>query len=86
AWVACIADAQPLADYERFLLGAGLTVTLIEEHDDALANLVHDVRTKLLATELLVKLKRIELPIANFEGAKALVRSAAGAVHTRQFG
>jgi ubiquinone/menaquinone biosynthesis C-methylase UbiE len=86
AWVACLADAQPLAAYERFLQRAGLTVTLVEEHDDVLATLVQDIRTKLMATELLVKLKRLELPVASFEQAKALARAAANAVHARQFG
>ena len=86
AWVACIADAQPLADYQRYLEGAGLAVTLVEEHDDALARLVQDVRTKLMAAELLVKLKRIALPLADFEQAKALARSAAETVSARQFG
>lgn len=86
AWVACIADAQPLADYERYLQGAGLAVTLVEEHDDALVRLVHDVRTKLLAAELLTKLRKVELPIADFDQAKALARSAAEAVRAGAFG
>ena len=86
AWVACIADAQPLDIYKRHLGEAGLRVTLTENHDDALAQLVRDVRTRLLATELLLKLKKITLPIANFEQAKALARSAADAVRNGLFG
>ncbi len=86
AWVACIADAQPLADYERYLSGAGLAVTLVEEHDDALARMVQDVRTKLMAAELLVKLKKVEMPVADFDQAKALARSAADAVREGAFG
>lgn len=86
AWVACIADAQPLDAYERYLHEAGLRVTLTEEHDDALAHLVRDVRTRLLAAELLVKLKKLTLPIADFEQAKALARSAAHAVQDSLFG
>ena len=33
AWVACIADAQPLDAYETYLREAGLTITLREEHN-----------------------------------------------------
>jgi arsenite methyltransferase len=86
AWVACIADAQPLAEYARYLQRAGLAVTLVEEHDDVLAQLVRDVRTKLMAAELLFKLKQVELPIGSFEQAKALARSAAEAVRAHRFG
>lgn len=86
AWVACIADAQPLDAYERYLHKASLRVTLTEEHDDALTQLVRDVRTRLLAAELLVKLKKLTLPVADFEQAKALARSAAHAVQDGLFG
>ena len=86
AWVACIADAQPLDAYERYLHEAGLTVALTEGHDEALAQLVRDVRTRLLATELLVKLKKMKLPVADFEQAKAIARSAADAVRDGLFG
>lgn len=86
AWVACIADAQPLDDYQRYLRDAGLSITIVEEHDDALAQMVRDVRTRLLATELLVKLNKVSLPIADFDQAKALARSAADAVQAHQFG
>ena len=86
AWVACIADAQPLDVYETYLRAAGLTITLCEEHNTTLAQLVQDVRTRLLAAELLLKLKKLALPIADFDQAKALARAAADAVRTGQFG
>lgn len=86
AWVACIADAQPLDAYEAYLQAAGLTITLCENHDYALVQLVHDVRTRLLAAELLLKLKKLALPIAGFDQAQALARAAADAVRTGQFG
>src|SRR5258708_17174686 len=36
AWIACIADAQPVSSYTRYLTEAGLTVDLIEGHIRAL--------------------------------------------------
>jgi arsenite methyltransferase len=86
AWVACIADALPLAEYVRILAAAGLAVTLTEPHDEALAQLVHDVRAKLMGAELLLRLKQIELPGADFEQARALARTAAQAIDAGTFG
>lgn len=86
AWIACIAAAQPLDEYARYLQDAGLKVALIEPHDDALSILVQDVRARLLGAELLVKLKKIALPTADFEQARALARAAATAVKAGTFG
>src|SRR6266568_510306 len=80
AWIACLADAQPIEDYARYLSDAGLVMNLTEPHDDALADMVREIQGKLLGAELLVKLKKIELPSTiDFEQAKALAKSAAGA-------
>jgi arsenite methyltransferase len=86
AWIACIADARPATEYERYLTDAGLTVALVEPHDEALASLVRDIQAKLLGAELLVKLKKFELPTVNFDEAKALARAAARAVKKGEFG
>lgn len=86
AWVACLADAQPLDDYARYLMDAGLRVDCVEPCDDALADLVHDIRTRLLGAELLVKLRQIDLPAADFAQATAMARAAAEAVRARRFG
>jgi arsenite methyltransferase len=86
AWIACIADSRPIAEYERYLAEAGLRVTLIEPHDEALAELVRNIQAKLLGAELLVKLKKIELPSVDFDEARALARAAAAAVRSGRFG
>jgi arsenite methyltransferase len=86
AWIACIADAQPLERYVQYLVHAGLSVDLTEPHDDALSSLVQDIRTRLLGAELLVKLKKIDLPAVDFEQAKTLARYAADAVKAGKFG
>jgi arsenite methyltransferase len=86
AWVACIADARPIDEYGAYLAGAGFSVDLVEPHQDALAELVQVVRTRLLGAELLVKLKQVDLPGADFEQAKALARHAAEAVRQGTLG
>lgn len=87
AWIACIADAQPISAYSHYLTTAGLTVDLTETHDEALSEMVQQMRTKLLGAELLVRLKKIELPSSvDFEQAKTLAKAAATAIQTHKFG
>jgi arsenite methyltransferase len=87
AWIACIADAQPLEEYIRYLTGVGLTVQLVEQHDEALTDMVRGIQAKLLGTELLVKLNKITLPAeVDLEQAKTMAKAAATAIQARQFG
>lgn len=87
AWVACLADARPIEEYAGYLRQAGLTALQVEPHNAALDKLVKDVRAKLLAAELLLKLKKIYLPPGiNFEQAKNLAQSAAAAVQAGKLG
>ena len=86
AWIACIADALSVDEYVHYLEDAGLTVDRIEPHDNALSAMVHDIRAKLFAAELLVKLKQIEVPSVNFDQAKSMARAAAEAVKARRYG
>ncbi len=86
AWVACIADAQPVDTYVRYLCDAGLRVQRIEPHDEALLEMVNQVRGKLLGTEILVSLKKLELPGVDFTAAKEMARSAASAIQQGRLG
>jgi ubiquinone/menaquinone biosynthesis C-methylase UbiE len=82
AWVACIADALAVEGYVRHVEGVGLRVERVEPHDEALAELVREVRGRLVAGELLARLPRLDLPraLADLQQAKAIVRRAADAV------
>jgi ubiquinone/menaquinone biosynthesis C-methylase UbiE len=86
AWVACIADAQPVDQYVHYLEAAGLVIEIIEPHDEVLAQSISDVRGKLLGVELLVKLKKIDLPGGDFDQARVIARSAAAAVQAGNLG
>ena len=86
AYVACIADAQPAEKYVDYLTTAGLTVNQVEPHDQALSQLVHDMRGKLLGAELLLNLKKIDLPGADFAQARAIARSANEAIKQGKLG
>jgi|SRR5579871_1698787 len=86
AWIACIADARPVAEYTACLEAEGVRVASIENHDDALSAMVREIQGRLMATELLVKLQKMDLPDADFEKARLLARSAAEAVRTGLLG
>ena len=71
----------------RYLAEAGLTVQLIEQHDEALSDMVRDIQGKLLSTELLVKLNKLHLPAEiDFEQAKLMAKAAATAIKAQKFG
>lgn len=80
AWIACIADARPVEEYAGYLEEAGFDVTAIEAHDNALAEMARDIQGRLLGIEIMVKLKKLDLPGADFEQAKRLARAAASAI------
>ncbi|MBI4789785.1 MAG: class I SAM-dependent methyltransferase [Chloroflexi bacterium] len=86
AWIACIADAQRIEEYVAYLEGTGFTRIETERHDDALVEMVSTIRAKLLGAELLVKLKKLDLPTVDFEQAKLLARVAAETIHTGKLG
>jgi ubiquinone/menaquinone biosynthesis C-methylase UbiE len=86
-WIACIADAQPVDDYARYLTQAGFVVDLIEAHDEALYEMAQQIRGKLLGAELLVRLKKLDLPASlDFTQAKSLAKAAIAAIQMNQFG
>ena len=70
AWIACIADARPVEEYAGYLEAAGFDVTTVEPHNSAVAEMARDVQGRLLGIELMVKLKKLDLPGTDFEQAK----------------
>ena len=67
---------------------AGLRVECIEEHNQALMDLVHQVRGRLVAADLFAKLGQLELPspVQDLQQAKSMARSAAQAVEAGTLG
>lgn len=86
AWVACIADAQPLDSYRAHLAEAGIHVTWTEAHDNAVAEMVQQIRMKLLGVEVLKALRKVDLPDIDLTEAKALARAALEAIARSQIG
>ena len=86
SWIACIADAQPLSDYAALLSSAAFIVTTTEKHDVALADFVGQIRTQLLAAEVMARLQKLVLPGINFEAAKSFAKHALAAIRRGNLG
>ncbi|HET7488726.1 MAG TPA: methyltransferase domain-containing protein [Acidimicrobiales bacterium] len=76
-WVACLADARPVAQYAELLGAAGLSVTLTESHDDALARMIEQIDARLVAFRM-AKVPALES--IDFDTARQRVALAAQAV------
>ncbi|GMR09952.1 MAG: hypothetical protein BMS9Abin28_0773 [Anaerolineae bacterium] len=77
AQIICIADALPLDRYEALLEQAGFRIDRAEPHPEVLASTVSNVRAKLLGAELILKVRKIELPGVDLGQAKRVAASAA---------
>jgi arsenite methyltransferase len=86
AWIACIADAQTVESYSDYLRSAGFELTKIELHDEALAEMVQQIRMKLLSAEVLVGLKKLVLRGVDFQSAKRMAQGALTAIQQRHLG
>lgn len=86
AHIACIADALPIGGYEAYLREAGLRVSTVEKHNEALHEMVQQVRGKLLGAEVMVGLKKLDLPGVDFAAAKRTAKSAQEAIRRDQLG
>ncbi|HUC75920.1 MAG TPA: hypothetical protein VMS04_11545 [Vicinamibacterales bacterium] len=86
SWVACLADARSAATYSDLLAGAGLTVTVVENHDEALTDMIRSIAARLFATEVLAGLGTLDLDGIDLAAAKRLTKEAKAAVSERRLG
>ncbi|HKW76320.1 MAG TPA: class I SAM-dependent methyltransferase [Terriglobales bacterium] len=86
AWIACIADAQPVEQYTEWFRAAGLKAQTTESHDEALIEMVRQIQAKLLGLEIMNGLKKIDLSGLDLASAKQLAQAALSAVQQGQLG
>jgi ubiquinone/menaquinone biosynthesis C-methylase UbiE len=86
AWIACIADAQSVESYAEYLRSAGLEIEKIELHNEALTEMVHQIRMKLLGAEVMVGLKKLNLPGIGFRAATELANKVLKAIRLELIG
>lgn len=86
AWIACIADAQPLENYLQCFASAGLAVKKTELHDEALIEMVRRIQGKLLGAEIMAGLKKVDLAGIDLTAAKQMAQAALIAIERGQLG
>jgi arsenite methyltransferase len=80
AWIACIGDAQTLDQYADRLTEADLTVIARQSCDHHLQEMVQNIRGKLLVADILIGLKKLELPGVDLQQAKVFSAAAHDAI------
>ena len=86
AWVACIADAQPLERYAQLLRAAGFEQLQCEERSACLRELVQQVRGRLALLEVLIGLGKLEAPGLDVPQARATLLAADAAIRAGELG
>lgn len=86
SWVACLADARTAESYGAWLADAGFSHAVIEEHDDALTEMIRSIGTRLFATEVLAGLGKLDLAGIDLRAAKRLTKQAMAAVAEHRLG
>jgi SAM-dependent methyltransferase len=86
SWIACIADARPVEEYAGYLAAASFAITTLESHDQALVQMVRDIQGRLLGLELMVRLKKLDLPGADLGQAQQFARAAMNATREGKLG
>jgi arsenite methyltransferase len=74
SWISCIGDAQPVASYVERLQRGGLRVQQIEDHAEALTAMVRLIQSRLLGAEIMVGLKKLNLPNIDSPRRNGLLR------------
>jgi len=81
-----MADAQPVQNYVDWFHSAGLAPRTTELHDAALQEMVRQVQAKLLGAEVLVSLKKIDLPGIDFSIANQMAATALSVIQQGRLG
>jgi hypothetical protein len=68
------------------LSGAAFAVRVAEQHNDALVEFVNQIRTRLLAAEVVVGLQKLVLPGLDFGAARGIAKHALEAVRKGNLG
>jgi arsenite methyltransferase len=85
AWIACIADARPLAQYTALLVDAGLRMTQTETHDAAIAAMIDQIEARLTLVRMTAR-DRAEALGLDFDRAPAVLAAARTAVANHALG
>jgi SAM-dependent methyltransferase len=79
AWVACVADAQPMHTYADLLAATGLDVTHAEPHDAALLRMIDQIEARLTVVRMTAS-AAAEAPGVDFDKASGALAAARAAI------
>lgn len=79
AWIACVADARPIREYESLLTQAGLVVTRTESHDQAMTRMIDQVEARLSMIRMTAR-EQAEQAGVDFNRAPAVLAAARAAI------
>lgn len=86
SWIACVGDALPIERYAEILEAAGFQLQDVENHDDALVEMVRQIQGKLLGAEIVAGMKKINLPELDFATGKQFAQAALEATRHGKLG
>lgn len=86
AWIACIGDAQPLESYAAWLAGAGFGVIASGDRSHCLQQMVQQIQGKLLLADIMIGLKKLDLPGLDIKQAKEFATAAKHAIGSSKLG
>jgi len=86
AWIACIGDAQPIESYAGWLARAGLALKASSPRNECLQAMVDQIRNKLLLADIMIGLKKLDLPGLDIQQAKQFAVAAADAIKHNKLG
>jgi SAM-dependent methyltransferase len=79
AWVACVADARPAAEYAAILADAGLRVTYVSRHDATLGRMIDQIEARLAVVRMTGRGRADALGV-DFDRAPTVLAAAQAAV------
>jgi arsenite methyltransferase len=86
SWIACIGDALPAERYTAIFEQAGFGIQCVEDHGDALLEMVLQVQGRLLGAEVMTALKKINLRGVDFATGRQFAQAALRAVRDGSLG
>src|SRR5260370_3760704 len=86
AWIAVIGDAQPIESYAGLLARAGLALKASSPRNECLQAMVDQIRNKLLLVDIIIGLKKLDLPGLDIQQAKQFAVAAADAIKRNKLG
>lgn len=85
-WVACLADARPMDEYASLLAGAGFGTLVREQHAHALSSLASRVKFTLLGVEVVARLGKAPVPLAEVLEAKRIAKVVMASIQDGSLG